>query len=423
MKKQGHYDIAVIGGGPAGMMAAGRAAELGARVILVEKNPELGKKLLITGGGRCNLTNAEFDARKFIGKLGKNGKFFFSPVAAFGPRQVIDFFEELGMRTKIEDRNRVFPASNDATDVLEALKAYMERGGVTMATEAVAAGFNQKGAVLTHLNLRGDEIKADAYILATGGRSRPETGATGEGLKWAAALGHRVFNPFPALVPLKISDGWVKQTQGLSMDNIAVTLLVNGKKEASRTGNILFTHFGMSGPTILDISKRVGEILKDKAAEVVITLDIKPQLTMEQLDERVQKDFKKYQNKTFRNSLDDLLPRKLIPAIIKMSQINPNKPVHEISREDRLRIVRLLKDLRMTPIGLLGFDKAIASSGGIDLTEIDTKTMRSKIIENLYFTGDILDIDAPTGGFNLQLCWSTGYVAGEAAARQTAKEI
>ncbi|KKU97787.1 MAG: HI0933 family protein [Candidatus Wolfebacteria bacterium GW2011_GWE1_48_7] len=416
MKKRNQFDVAVIGGGPAGMMAAGRAAELGARVILVEKNPELGKKLLITGGGRCNLTNAETDARKFIEKLGKNGKFFFSPIAAFGTRQAIDFFEGLGVKTKMEDRKRVFP---DAADVLEALKSYMEKGGVTIATEATAAGFNKKEGRLTHLNLRGSEIEAQAYILATGGRSRPETGATGEGLKWASALGHTILNPFPALVPLKISDGWVKQTQGLSMDNIEVTLRVNGKKDSVRTGNILFTHFGMSGPAILDISKRVGEVLKDKTTEVLLTLDLKPALSVTQLDERVQKDFKKYQNKTFRNSLDDLLPRKLIPAIVKMSQINPNKPVHEITREDRLRLVKLLKDLRMSPIGLLGFDKAIASSGGVDLAEVDTKTMRSKILDNLYFAGDVLDIDAPTGGFNLQLCWSTGYVAGEAAARQT----
>lgn len=416
MRKREHYDVAVIGGGPAGMMAAGRAAEMGARVILVEKNPELGKKLLITGGGRCNLTNAEPDARKFIEKLGKNGKFFFSPIAAFGTRQAVLFFEGLGLKTKVEDRNRVFPVSDDATDVLEAMKRYMEKGNVTVMVEATAAGFNKREGRLTHLNLRGGEIEAREYILTTGGRSRPETGATGEGLKWATTLGHRVLNPFPALVPLKISDGWVKQTQGLSMDNIAVTLTVNGKKDAIRTGNILFTHFGMSGPAILDISKRVGEVLKDKTSEVSLALDLKPGMSIAQLDGRVQKDFKKYQNKTFRNSLDDLLPRKLIPAIIKLAQINPNKQVHEITREDRLRLVKLLKDLRMTPVGLLGFDKAIASSGGIDLAEVDTKTMRSKMVENLYFAGDVLDIDAPTGGFNLQLCWSTGYVAGEAAA-------
>lgn len=399
------------------MMAAGRAAELGARVVLVEKNPDLGKKLLITGGGRCNVTNAEFDTRKFIEKLGKNGKFFFSPLAAFGPKDTIDFFEQLGMKTKVEDRKRVFPESNDANDVLEALKKYMEQGKVEIMTETVAAGFNRREQRLTQLIVRGGEVEANAYIMATGGRSRPETGATGEGLKWLQTLGHHVANPFPALVPLKISDAWVKQTQGLSMDNIEVTLTVNGKKDTSRTGNILFAHFGMSGPTILDLSKRVGEVLKNKEDEVRLVLDLKPAMTLEQLDERVQKDFKKFQNKTFRNSLDDLLPRKLIPAIIKLSQINPNKPVHEITREERLKIVRILKELSMTPIGLLGFDKAIASSGGVDLTEIDSKTMRSKVIDNLFLIGDVLDVDAPTGGFNLQVCWSTGFVAGEHAAK------
>ncbi len=417
MKRRKHFDVAVIGGGPAGMMAAGRAAELGARVVLVEKNPDLGKKLLITGGGRCNVTNAEFDTRKFIEKLGKNGKFFFSPLAAFGPKDTIDFFEQLGMKTKVEDRKRVFPESNDANDVLEALKKYMEQGKVEIMTETVAAGFNRREQRLTQLIVRGGEVEANAYIMATGGRSRPETGATGEGLKWLQTLGHHVANPFPALVPLKISDAWVKQTQGLSMDNIEVTLTVNGKKDTSRTGNILFAHFGMSGPTILDLSKRVGEVLKNKEDEVRLVLDLKPAMTLEQLDERVQKDFKKFQNKTFRNSLDDLLPRKLIPAIIKLSQINPNKPVHEITREERLKIVRILKELSMTPIGLLGFDKAIASSGGVDLTEIDSKTMRSKVIDNLFLIGDVLDVDAPTGGFNLQVCWSTGFVAGEHAAK------
>ncbi|EKD23799.1 MAG: hypothetical protein ACD_81C00180G0001 [uncultured bacterium] len=422
MKNRHYYDVAVIGGGPAGMMAAGRAAELGARVILVEKNTELGKKLLITGGGRCNLTNAEPDARKFVEKLGKNGKFFFSPLATFGTQQTVEFFERFGVKTKVEDRSRVFPVSNDAADVLKALEEYMRKGKVFVFKEAVAAGFNKREDRLTQLILKGADVEAGAYVLATGGRSRPETGATGEGLKWATALGHHVLNPFPALVPLKISDNWVKLTQGLSMDNVAVTLRVNGKKDAARTGNILFTHFGMSGPAILDISKRVGEVLKNKTDNVILTLDLKPAMSIAQLDERLQKDFKKFQNKAFRNSLDDLLPRKLIPAIIKMTQINPNKPVHEITREDRLKLVKLLKDLRMSPIGLLGFDKAIASSGGVDLAEVDSKTMGSKIIKNLYLAGDVLDIDAPTGGFNLQLCWSTGYVAGEYAARTAGRK-
>lgn len=419
MKNRQHFDVAVIGGGPAGMMAAGRAAELGARVVLVEKNSGLGKKLLLTGGGRCNLTNAEPDARKFIEKLGgKNGKFFFSPLAAFGTQHTIGFFEQLGVKTKIEDRKRVFPVSDDAADILHALESYMKRGNVSIMVDTAAAGFNARGNRLTQLIVRGGEVEATAYVLTTGGRSRPETGSSGEGLKWVAKLGHHVLNPFPALVPLKIADAWVKKTQGLSMDNVTITLLVDGKKDSARTGNILFTHFGMSGPTILDMSKRVGEVLKNKETEVALALDLKPAMTVAQLDERVQNDFKKYRNKAFRNCLDDLLPRKLIPAVIALAKINPNKPVHEIAREDRLRLVKLLKDLRMTPIGLLGFDKAIASSGGVDLVEVNSKTMRSKLIENLYFAGDVLDIDAPTGGFNLQLCWSTGYVAGEAAARE-----
>lgn len=420
--KKIYCDVAVIGGGPAGMMAAGRAAEIGARVVLVEKNSELGKKLSQTGGGRCNLTNAEFDARKFIGRLGKNGKFFFSPLAAFGVQKTIDFFNAKGVATKIEDRKRVFPVSNNANDVVHALKRYIKEGGVTVMTDATATGFNKKDSHIRQLILKGAEIEAGAYIMATGGRSRPETGSSGEGLQWMEALGHRVLHPEPALVPLKISDAWVKKIQGLSMDNVRVTVLICGKKDVEATGTILFTHFGISGPTILDLSRRVGELLKTHAGDVFITLDIKQNLTVEQLDERIKNDFKKYYNKMLRNSLDDLLPRKLIPVVITMARLDPSRLVNEIKREERRQLATIVKAMTMTPIGLLGFDKAIASSGGVDLKEIDSKTMRSKVIENLYLVGDILDTDAPTGGFNLQLCWSAGYVAGGCAAHQALEE-
>lgn len=420
------------------MMAAGRAAESGARVVLLEKNKKPGKKLLLTGKGRCNITNAEFDLRKLVENYGKNGKFLFRAFSVFGPKDVIDFFEKFGLKIKTERGKRVFPVSDKSEDVLKTLIKHLVRNKANIVYNSEVIGIDCQNKKIKKLILKNaaregeprqerGEITAKNYIFCTGGKSYPLTGSTGDGLKWAKDLGHHIKELSPVLVPIKVKENWVKDLQGLSLKNVQITAFQNGpalepsarygtgKKQDSRFGEILFTHFGLSGPIILDISKKVGELLKNGG--VKLSLDLKPALDFAKLDKRVQRDFKKYQNKSFKNCLIDLLPRKLIPIIVKLSNINPEKMVNSTTMEERHNLVKLLKNLEMTATALLGFDFAIVTSGGISLQEIDDKTMRSKIIDNLFFAGEIIDIDGPSGGFNLQVCWSTGYLAGENAAK------
>lgn len=414
MAKENNFDIAVVGAGPAGMMAAGRAAELGGRVLLIEKNERAGKKLLLTGKGRCNITNAEFDLRKLVENYGKNGRFLFRAFSVFGPKEVIDFFERLGLKTNIERGKRVFPFSNKSEDVLKTLIKYLLENKVKMVYNSRVTEVNcQNHKIKRLILLKNGEIVAKNYIFCTGGKSYPSTGSTGDGFKWAKDLGHHIEELSPALVPIKIKENWVKELQGLSLKNVEVGVFQKGKREASEFGECLFTHFGLSGPIILDISKKVGALLKN--GEVRLSFDLKPALDFVKLDERVQKDFKKYQNKSFKNCLIDLLPHRLISPIVKLSGIEPGKKVNSIAREERYNLVKLLKNLEMTAMGLLGFDSAIITSGGVSLQEIDDKTMKSKIVDNLFFAGEIINVDGPSGGFNLQICWSTGYLAGESA--------
>ncbi|MDP2864447.1 MAG: NAD(P)/FAD-dependent oxidoreductase [bacterium] len=413
IKKENNFDVAVVGAGPAGMIAAGRAAELGARVILIEKNNKSGKKLLLTGKGRCNITNAEFNLRKLVENYGKNGKFLFHAFSVFGPKDVIDFFEKLGLKTKIERGKRVFPFSDNSKDVLEVLIKYLIKNKVNIIYNSEVIRIDYQNRKIKKLILKNREIVAENYIFCTGGKSYPLTGSTGDGFKWANDLGHHVKELSPALVPIKTKENWVRELQGLSLKNVEISVFQKDKKERSEFGECLFTHFGLSGPIVLDISKKVGELLKN--GEVKLLLDLKPALDFAKLDKRVQRDFKKYQNKSFKNCLTDLLPRKLIPVIVKLSNIDSEKKVNNIKREERQNLVKLLKNLEMTVEGLLGFDSAIITSGGISLEEINDKTMKSKIIGNLFFAGEIIDIDGPSGGFNLQNCWSTGHLAGENA--------
>ncbi len=408
------YDVAVVGGGAAGMMAAGRAAEMGARVVLLEKNKALGKKIAITGKGRCNVTQAEFDLRKLIAAYGKNGKFLFSVFNVFGPQEVVNFFINLGIEMKIERGGRVFPVSDDANDLIVALKKYLVKNKVEILTGTEVVGFIKDKNKVSQIKLKTGMIEADRVIVTTGGQSYPGTGSTGVGYAWAKQLGHEIIAPRPALVPIKITESWVKTLQGLSLKNVTLSLCQGGKKITDRFGEMLFTHFGISGPIVLDISKEVGEYLSKGG--VKLCLDLKPALSLEKLDERLQRDFKKYQNKMFKNSLDELLPQKMIPLVMNFSEIDPEKEVNKISREERLKLVGLLKKMEMTVKDLMGFEMAIVTTGGVSLKEVDQKTMRSKIIDNLYFAGEILDIDGPTGGYNLQVAWSTGRAAGEAAA-------
>ncbi len=402
------------------MMAAIKAAENGAGVVVLEKNKEFGKKLLLTGHGRCNITNAEFDVKNLVSRYGKGGKFLFSAFHKFGPENVIRFFNEEKVKTKIERGKRVFPKSDRAETVRTALIKCMKKRGVTLVCEAKVHRFSiSKGRIKKIILQNKKEVFAKNYILCTGGSAYPMTGSTGDSVRWADSLGHSVRELKPVLVPLKIKEPWVKDLQGLSLKNVQI-VAKGGKKKAVRFGECVFTHYGISGPIILDMSKEVGELLEKGG--VKISLDLKPALDSKKLNERVLRDFKMYANKKFKNSLEDLLPAKIIPVIVSLSGINPEKEVNQIGKEERKGLVDLLKELKMTVESLMGFDLAVTTSGGVLLSEIDEKTMQSKKIENLFFAGEVIDIDGPTGGFNLQMCWSTGYVAGEGATKKISKE-
>lgn len=414
---QEKFDVAVIGGGPAGMMAAGRAAELGAQAVLIEKNPSLGRKLLITGKGRCNITQAEFDDRAFVKALGKNGKFLFSSLAVFGPKEAVEFFETRGLATKVERGGRVFPASDRAQDVLNVLLEYLKKNKVEIRTGAEVLGFASSPNRINSVKLAGGRgIVADNFIIAAGGKSYPATGSTGEGYGWAKNLGHKITETLPALTPIKIQEEWPKGLSGLSLKNVSINIYQNGKKQASRFGEMLFTHFGISGPIVLDASKKIGELLKN--GEVEIQIDLKPALEFSKLDERIQRDFKANVKKDFLNYLPELLPQKLVPIFAGLSGIDPRKKISSITKEERKNLVKALKALKLTAEGAVGYEQAIVTSGGVSLREIDPKTMKSKIIDNLFFAGEIIDLDGPTGGYNLQISWSTGFAAGNYAGKK-----
>lgn len=405
------YDFIVIGGGPSGMMAAGRAAENGSSVLLLEKNTRLGIKLLVTGKGRCNITNAEFDTKNLVEKFGKQGRFLFSALSKFGNQDTIDFFAEHGVNSKTERGSRVFPSSDSAPDVLAALKQYLKQGNVEIKTNIQIDDIIIKDNLIEKIVLGdGAELKAKKYLIATGGKSYPKTGSSGDGYKWLAKMGHTIVEPSPALTPIFVKEKFVKDLEGLSLKNVSINIFQNNKKIDSRFGEALFTDNGMSGPIIIDMSKNIGLALKNGA--VKLEIDFKPKLDFKVLDKRIQNDFAKASNRLFRNSLGELLPKKLIPLIIDLSGIDPDKQVNSITKEERKKLLHLLKNFELNIKSLHGFNKAIVTSGGVSLKEVDPKTMQSKIIKNLYIAGEILDLDGPTGGYNLQSCWSTGYAAG-----------
>ena len=411
------FDVAVIGGGPAGMMASGRAAEAGAKVLLLEKNRSLGRKLLVTGKGRSNLTRAEFNFRELVKKYGREGDFLLFPLSVFGVKETIEFFNKKGLATKIERGKRVFPRSDSSRDVLRILLNYLKEGKVEIRTNSKVGKVIPDGNKIAKIILKGgQEFAARNYIIATGGKSFPGTGSTGDGYRWLEKLGHKIEKLRPALVPLRIKENWPKKAQGLSLKNVRLTVFQNNKKQDSRFGEMLFTHFGVSGPIVLNLSFKVGELLEK--GEVKLVLDLKPALDFTTLDKRLQSDFAKYGNKLFKNSLDDLLPQKLIQVVVELSGINPVKKTNEITKEERRKLAKLLKTMEMQVIGLLGFGMAIITSGGVSLKEIDAKTMKSKLIDNLFLAGEIINLHGPTGGYNLQLCWSTGYLAGKSAVSQ-----
>ncbi|MEK7172867.1 MAG: NAD(P)/FAD-dependent oxidoreductase [Patescibacteria group bacterium] len=405
------FAVAVIGGGPAGMMAAIKASEKGAKVVLIEKNLILGKKLLITGGGRCNITQAEFNNKKFAQELGKNGQFLLSALSVFGPKEVIDFFAHNDLPAKIERGGRVFPVSDKSQDVLRVLLKCLQQNKVKLLLGQEVTGFNIKDGKIVSVKLKEKEILAQNFILATGGKAYPGTGSTGQGYFWAEKMGHKIIKPQPALAPLEIKESWVAGLSGLALKNVRVAIFQNNKKIDERFGEMLFTHFGVSGPIILDLSKKIGEIMSK--GEVILKIDLKPALDVLTLDKRLQRDF--VSNKNFKNYLPDLVPQKLGDLVARFAKISPDKKLNTINQAERKRLINVLKGLELTVKGSVGFGQAIITSGGIDLQEIDAKTMRSKIINNLFLAGEIIDLDGPTGGYNLQICWTTGQAAGSFA--------
>ncbi|MEN9649728.1 MAG: hypothetical protein RL094_695 [Candidatus Parcubacteria bacterium] len=416
------WDVVVVGGGPAGMMAAGRAAASGAQVLLLEKNPILGKKLLITGGGRCNITNAEFDTRKLLSRFKGSDKFLFSAFSEWAVQETLDFFHSRQLLTKEEAEQRVFPITEKASSVQQTLIEYIKTGGVEVRFNAEVKGFVPEDSLhsdqkkINSVELKdGTRILGKKFILATGGTSRPETGSTGDGFKWLKKIGHSVIDPTPSLVPVAVKDSWAKGLQGVTLPEVKITLLQNNVKQESKKGKILFTHFGISGPTILNLSKDIGELLK--YGETVISLDLLPSLDYGKLNTRLQEVFKTNNGKKLKNCLDELILSSLVDTVIEKSDISLDTFCHSVTRDERLRLVTTLKHLNMTASHLLGTDKAIIASGGVVLEEIDFKTMQSRLYPNLYIIGDVLNIDRPSGGFSLQLCWTTGQVAGKSAGQ------
>jgi len=415
--------VIVIGGGPSGMISAGRASENGADVILIEKNEKLGKKLLMCGKGRCNITNAEFEIRPLVEKYGKAGKFLFSALSRFGTGDIIEFLEARGVPTKVERGNRVFPASDKSTDVLKAMEKYLYDVGVKVMKSTSVRNLIVKNNHIEKVTTDNGDFEADNFVIATGGKSYPATGSTGDGYAWLEKMGHKINKPRPALVPIIIKEDWIKRLEGLSLKNVNISVFQNNKKKDERFGEALFTAHGMSGPIILDMSKNIGSLVSlrgsgaDEAissnSSVTLKIDFKPALDFKTLDQRIQRDWEDGKNKSFRNSLDKLLPKKLISVMVMLSGINPEKKVHSITKEERKKLVHLFKEFSLTIKGVGGFNLAIVTTGGVDLKEVDPKTMKSKKIDNLYLTGEVLDLDGPTGGYNLQVAWTTGYIAGE----------
>lgn len=406
--------ILVIGGGAAGMMAAVFAARNGQKVCLFEKNEKLGKKLFITGKGRCNLTNA-CDMEELLDAVVTNRKFLYSSFYGFTNEETMEFFEELGLKMKTERGNRVFPVSDHSSDVIKVLQDELWKLNVKLCLKTEIARVEEKDGHFFGVRLKdGTTVQGDACIIATGGNSYQTTGSTGDGYRFARELGHTVTEIAPALVPLEIREQYGKDLQGLSLRNVEAAVL-DGKKELYRDfGEMLFTHYGVSGPLILSASSYIGKRLRERPLKLVI--DLKPALSFEQMDARILRDFEENKNRQFKNSLGKLFPSKLIPVMISLSGICPDKKVNEISKEERQRFAALIKGFTMTITKTRDFNEAIITQGGVSVKEINPATMESKKVKGVYFAGEVLDLDAVTGGFNLQIAWSTGNAAGSCAA-------
>ena len=420
--------VVVIGGGPAGMMAALAAAESGHEVVLLEKNEKLGKKLYITGKGRCNITNSG-DMENLFANVMTNAKFLYSAFYAYDNQMLMDFFKQEGLAIKIERGNRVFPVSDHSSDVINTLQRALKKAGVEVWLHTEAGNllfedrenFNELDKKEPHQIISGVQLKrglvngekmviADAVIVATGGFSYQTTGSTGDGYRFARDMGHKVTEIHPSLVPFNTKEEYVKEMQGLALKNVTVRIYDGKKKLYEEFGEMLFTHFGVSGPLLLSASAMLAP--KYTSKELKMEIDLKPALVEEQLDKRILKDFDESKNKQFKNSVGKLFPSKMIPVILQLSGIDPDKKVNEITKEERAAFVKLIKAFPVTLNGLRDFNEAIITKGGVKVNEVNPSTMESKIVKNLYFCGEVLDLDALTGGYNLQIAWSTGHLAG-----------
>lgn len=403
-------EVLVIGGGPAGMMAAIMAARNNKNVILLEKNNKLGKKLFITGKGRCNITNAS-DVENLLHNTLTNRKFLYSAFYTLDSFMLVDFFEKLGLRTKIERGDRVFPSSDHSSDVIKTLENELERLEVQVKLNNEVKSIHIKDGQVEAVETVQKTYPCRKVIIATGGLSYSLTGSTGDGFRFAKKAGHKLVAQAPGLVPIEVKEDWIKELQGLSLKNVNVTFFdsVKNKVLYEEFGEMLFTHYGLSGPLILSGSSYLP---KESINGLKVYMDLKPSLSDEQMDLRVLRDFEKYSRKNFGNALDDLLPQKLIPVIIKLSEIEPERKVDQITKEERKRLCQLLKRLECTISGRRQYNEAIITRGGIDVKEVNPNTMSSKLVEGLFFAGEVLDLDALTGGFNLQIAFSTGYLAG-----------
>ena len=435
------WDIVVIGGGPAGMMAAGRAAEVARiagkkiSILLIEKNDSLGKKLLITGGGRCNVTNAEFDNRILLEKFKDDSKYLFSAFAQYSVKDALEFFNTRGMETKIEANTRVFPVSNRAQSVWDVLVNYIHNNATVLSNSPVKdimldAGTTDDSSVDSTTNAarvniseiilkNGKRIRSKQFIIATGGKSHPETGSTGDAFSWLTKAGHTVTEPSVSLVPIRIKDSWVTKLAGVTLQDVKISVFQNNTKQTvgditAIRSKVLFTHFGISGPTVLNMSRDIGELLQ--YGEVEVSLDLLPSHDYATLNTALQDLFKLHHTKKIKNALTDLIPSALVPVALSAVNIDQDTACNSITRDERNALVKSLKDIRMQVEGLLDSSKAIITSGGVALDEIDWKTMCSRKVNNLFIIGDMLNIDRPSGGYSLQLCWTTGYIAGTTAA-------
>ncbi len=405
------WDVIVVGAGASGMMAAGRAAMRGKRVLIVEKNARPGAKLSITGGGRCNVTNAEEDEQALLAHYGAAKDFLHSPFSQFGVNETFDFFQSRGLGLVTQARKRVFPVTERAEDVVRVMEVFCREGDVTIRTGVAVERINVLDGRISGVVVAGEVLTAHAYILATGGLSHPETGSTGDGFAWLSMLGHGVQDPTPTIVPLAVEDEWVKKLAGVTLSAVRVSVLLDGKRMFALKGDVLCTHFGLSGPLILNSAGKVADLLHEGV--VTLQIDAYPQEDVGALDRRVTAVFDENKNKFLKNIWNDIAPLGTAHALLPLlKDIDPQCQVNSVTRDQRRQIVDLLKSLPVMVTGLMGYDRAVVADGGLALSEVDMRTMRSNKYDNLFVTGDLLHISRPSGGYSLQLCWTTGWVAG-----------